>query len=58
MEFANEWKANADVGKRHGTYVNSKEAENTTLRDALKAYLGEVVGVKKGKTQVNERNPR
>ena len=55
---ANEWKANADVGKRHGTYVNSKEAENTTLRDALKAYLGEVVGVKKSKTQVNERNPR
>lgn len=53
---AAEWKADADAGKRHGTYVNSKEAENTTLRDALKAYSGEVVGVKKGKTQVNERN--
>lgn len=53
---AAEWKADADAGKRHGTYVNSREAENTTLRDALKAYSGEVVGVKKGKTQVNERN--
>lgn len=53
---AAEWKANADAAKRHGTYVSNKEAENTTLRDALKAYLGEVVAVKKGKTQVNEHN--
>jgi len=53
---ATEWKADADAGKRHGTYVNSKEAENTTLRDALKAYLSEVVEGKKGKTRVNERN--
>ena len=57
LEDATEWKANADAGKRHGTYVNSKEAENTTLRAALKAYLGEVVGVKKGKIRLGLRRP-
>ncbi len=53
---ATEWKADTDAGKRHGTYANSREAESTTLKDALKAYLSEVVEGKKGKTRVNERN--
>ncbi len=54
---ASEWKAVADATKRHGTYVDDREAENTTLRAALKAYLAEVVELKKNqKARVNERN--
>ena len=54
---AAEWKAAADATKRHGTYIDDKEAENTTLRAVLKAYLAEVVELKKNpKTKVNERN--
>ena len=51
-----EWKAKADAEKRHGLFVNTKEAESTTLGDALDAYLAEIVEAKKGKTRVNERN--
>ncbi len=40
---AAEWKSASDAKKRHGIYRDTKEAENTTLRDALRAYLAEVV---------------
>ncbi len=40
---AAEWKSAADAKKRPGIYRDTKEAENTTLRDALRAYPAEVV---------------
>jgi integrase len=53
---AAEWKSAADTKKRHGIYRDTKEAENTTLGDALREYLVHVVEAKKSKTKVNERN--
>ena len=51
-----EWKTDADSKKLAGVYESRREAEDTTLREALEAYRNEIADKKKGKTRINAVN--
>jgi hypothetical protein len=49
------WAAETEAAMRRGRYVSFREAEDTTLGEALERYLREVTPTKKGAEQEGRR---